>query len=330
MERTGERRRPTGGGRGKKGALPPRERRRLFQLAASMGLFLAVFVSKGMFPDQLSWCQAALGRDADFRGAFSDFGRAVSRGEGVWDTLGVLWVEVFAGGTGPVEADPAWTAMPSAAQRRLAQVREPSDPVSQWGRGARSRSRQPEASPAAEPAQAQPEGAQAVQAVQTAVQQPLATAVAQRYSPEGRALPGQVSLEYYALGLEETVTPVSAPLTSLYGFRDHPMSGEDDFHLGADLGAPLGEEVRAFAAGTVFFVGENDSYGKYLKIAHANGVSTIYAHCSRLLARWGQAVAAGETVALVGETGNATGPHLHFSVLKDGVFLDPLYYLELG
>ena len=85
-------------------------------------------------------------------------------------------------------------------------------------------------------------------------------------------------------------------------------------------------EIGCFADGTVTAVGESSSYGKYITVAHEGGYSTLYAHCSRITASSGQQVALGDPIAEVGETGNATGPHLHFALQKDTVYLDPAYY----
>ena len=75
-------------------------------------------------------------------------------------------------------------------------------------------------------------------------------------------------------------------------------------------------------------VGESSSYGKYCIINHEGGYSTLYAHCSRICASSGAAVGKGEKIAEVGETGMATGAHLHFELQKDGVYLNPIYYVS--
>ena len=74
-------------------------------------------------------------------------------------------------------------------------------------------------------------------------------------------------------------------------------------------------------------VGESSSYGKYCIVAHQGGYTTLYAHCSRVTASSGAAVKRGEKIAEVGETGMATGPHLHFELQRDGVYLNPIYYV---
>lgn len=111
--------------------------------------------------------------------------------------------------------------------------------------------------------------------------------------------------------------------TDGYGWRYHPVTGSLDFHYGDDLAAPSGTPIRAAAGGTVTTAASHDSYGNYLVIRHAGDFQTLYAHCSELLVEAGDTVEAGETVALVGATGMATGPHLHFEVILSGARHDP-------
>ena len=85
--------------------------------------------------------------------------------------------------------------------------------------------------------------------------------------------------------------------------------------------------IHAAADGTVFFSGVMDGYGNVILIDHGNGVVTLYAHQSQLIAGSGQRVARGEVIGLVGSTGHSTGPHLHFEVRVNGVAYDPLAYL---
>ena len=135
-------------------------------------------------------------------------------------------------------------------------------------------------------------------------------------------------MDYVPLGLGETVTPVLGVLTSPFGYRDHPVDGTYAFHYGTDLAADLGTPVQAFADGTVDFIGESEAYGLYIQINHGSGVTSFYCHCSALYAQKGEKVTKGQTIAAVGDTGNATGPHLHLELKQDGVFLNPLYYIE--
>jgi murein DD-endopeptidase MepM/ murein hydrolase activator NlpD len=98
-------------------------------------------------------------------------------------------------------------------------------------------------------------------------------------------------------------------------------------HEGIDIGCGYGAPNRAAAAGTVIHAGWLGGYGNLVVLDHGNGLSTAYAHASSILVSVGQVVAQGETVSLVGSTGNSSGPHLHFEVRVNGVAVDPLLYL---
>lgn len=146
----------------------------------------------------------------------------------------------------------------------------------------------------------------------------------------GPALPENASMDYFELGLAETVTPVLGRITSPYGYRDDPItSGEDEFHVGVDLSAEIGTPVLSFAAGTVDFIGESSGYGLYIQIDHGNGITTFYCHCSQLCVQKGMQVSAGQMIAKTGDTGNTTGPHLHMEMRRHGILLNPEYYIEV-
>lgn len=123
-------------------------------------------------------------------------------------------------------------------------------------------------------------------------------------------------------------TPTEGTISSRFGARTHPVSGEPKFHYGLDIAAPEGTPILAVADGTVSQTG-NNSYGIFLVVDHGGGVSTLYAHCSKLLKKDGQAVTAGEPIAEVGATGIATGNHLHIEVWRAGKILDPENYVML-
>ena len=95
-----------------------------------------------------------------------------------------------------------------------------------------------------------------------------------------------------------------------------------------DLAVPIGTTVRAAAAGKVIFSGTQSGYGRLVIIDHGNGITTRYGHNSKLLVSVGQWVEAGERIALSGNTGNSTGPHLHFEIRINGSSVDPLKYLK--
>ncbi len=115
--------------------------------------------------------------------------------------------------------------------------------------------------------------------------------------------------------------PVSGPVTSGFGARWGRM------HEGIDIAVGEGTPVRAAAAGTVIYAGWMSGYGNLVVVDHGNGLSTAYAHNSSLATAVGQAVAAGEIVSYSGNTGNSTGPHVHFEVRVNGSPVDPLGYL---
>ena len=140
-------------------------------------------------------------------------------------------------------------------------------------------------------------------------------------------LPEGVSMEQAILDFDYT-TPVMGVLTSDFGYREHPIEGEERFHYGIDLAANSGTEIDCFADGTVTAAGESSSYGKYCIVGHAGGYSTLYAHCSRIVVTSGTPVSRGQKIAEVGETGMATGPHLHFELHQDGGYLNPIYYVS--
>jgi murein DD-endopeptidase MepM/ murein hydrolase activator NlpD len=117
------------------------------------------------------------------------------------------------------------------------------------------------------------------------------------------------------------IWPVNGPVTSGYGMRWGRL------HEGIDITAPTGTPIWAAAAGTVIYAGWLGGYGNLVVVDHGNGLATAYAHASAILVFVGQSVAQGETVSLVGSTGNSSGPHLHFEVRVNGVAVDPLLYL---
>lgn len=122
--------------------------------------------------------------------------------------------------------------------------------------------------------------------------------------------------------------PVSGRVSSGFGWRENPLSpGPADFHTGLDIAAAEGTPILAALPGAVADTGYSDSYGNFIHIAHAGGLETHYAHCSAILAKTGENIRQGERIALVGSTGNVTGPHLHFELRQDGLCFDPLAQL---
>lgn len=125
-------------------------------------------------------------------------------------------------------------------------------------------------------------------------------------------------------GVKLTVTPVSGTITSRFGNKESIRSSS---HTGLDIAAPKGTSIKVAASGTVTFAGHSGGYGNVVKVSHGNGIMTYYAHCSKIYVSQGEKVSAGDVIATVGSTGNSTGNHLHFEVVKNGVSLDPQNYL---
>ncbi len=122
----------------------------------------------------------------------------------------------------------------------------------------------------------------------------------------------------------------STYITSKYGNRIHPIFGTKKFHSGVDIGAGAGTNVTAADGGTVSVATYSSSYGNYVMIYHTDGTSTLYAHMSALAVSQGQTVNKGDVLGYVGDTGWASGPHLHFEVRVNGSTTDPLAYFGLS
>lgn len=121
--------------------------------------------------------------------------------------------------------------------------------------------------------------------------------------------------------------PIQGSLTSSYGWRIHPMTGQQAFHDGLDIAAGSGTPIGAAAGGTVKYAGWLGGYGRLVIIDHGDGLETRYAHMSSINVSKGQVVSAGHTIGYVGQTGDATGPHVHFEIRKNGRTLNPRDYL---
>ena len=300
--RTAGRRSAGGSGRRdrRKVALAPRERRRLLQLCVCAVLFLAVFLGRDALPGGMEEGRGELLRvirtDTDFKAAFARLGSAMDRGASGQEIVAQAWRAVLG------MEEPGWSPYVFAA-RDNALYRVEAERLSE--RAGKLVLPIREAAPAPE--------AESTQTDQTAQETPAPEAAEEDADP---------------LGVGETAAPVMAPVSSGFGPREHPIEGREKFHNGLDLAADYGSDIGAFAAGTVDYIGESPAYGQYLQIVHANGVTSFYAHCSRLCVQPGQKVAAGEKVAEVGDTGEVTGAHLHFELKVNGELVDPANYIE--
>ena len=309
MKRTETRRKPTGkrlaGGKRRRnparttsrhtgGDMSRREKRLCLQLVACGGIFVLLVALKLLMPGHLAQAGerigAALEKNIDVQAVFSVIGQAASGEKESEDVLGDVYRAVFGEeeGVEVMQTACVTAGADSAAMEELRSFREEQEE------------------------ELQPEAAEA--AVLTSV----------LYSQE--TLPEGVSLEQAVLGFSYTA-PLNGTVSSPFGYRDHPTAGAERFHYGLDLAAEEGTKIACFADGTVKAVGESSSYGKYLIVTHESGAETLYAHCSAVTVSSGQTVSRGETIAKVGATGMATGPHLHFELQREGVYLNPIYYV---
>mgnify|MGYP001101793585 CR=1 FL=1 len=125
------------------------------------------------------------------------------------------------------------------------------------------------------------------------------------------------------------IAPVTGVAGSLFGERTDPITGNQKVHKGIDIEAEKGASIKAALAGDVTESGADASYGNYIKIRHPDGFTTVYAHCSKLIAKKGQKVEQGDIIARVGDTGASVGAHLHFEIWKDGKPVNPLNYIKV-
>ncbi len=122
--------------------------------------------------------------------------------------------------------------------------------------------------------------------------------------------------------------PVRGWISSGFGTRSSPFSGEKGYHAGVDIANDQGTPARATADGRVSFAGWEGGYGKLVVINHGHGYSTLYGHLNEIKVSTGQSLRRGAAVGLLGSTGDATGPHLHYEVRVYGASVDPQKYLE--
>jgi len=122
--------------------------------------------------------------------------------------------------------------------------------------------------------------------------------------------------------------PVVGKISSAYGWRRNPFGSGRDFHTGIDIRAPRGRTIVASSAGRVVHSGWMGGYGRTVVISHPGGITTLYAHCNRLLVNVGANVNRGQAIAQVGSTGRSTGNHLHFEVRVGGKPGNPIQYLR--
>lgn len=320
-------------GRSRRSTERSQEQVRIIQLAVCLVLFLTIFLGKGIFPQKLSQVRGdiltLISADFDFQEALTNLGESLAGSGTVLSDLGNFCVEVF--GAAPQSEErprPASFTPPRSAEVLDAELKFLSQHADMAGRAAHyadisrfgleltPETVKPE--PSAEEV-TEPEESAAV---------PVAGTVVAMSDYSGQELPKNYTMDQLSLGELETATPVLGHLHSEYGYRDSPINGKYQFHGGVDIGGEMGDPIAAFAAGTVEYIGEDDSYGLYLQLDHGNGVKSFYAHCSKIVVSKGQTVELGEKVAEVGSTGDSTGPHLHLEMKYNSTHLNPAYYVD--
>lgn len=289
-------------------ALPPEERGRLIRLVVCGTVFVLLVAAKLVLPARMEQFNAklaeALSRNMDVQAVFSAVGRGFS-GDASGAVEEVYQAVFHPTAPGETAAETA-ISMPDEilAMDTLRDYQDMLPAIEQEEVPVELRTPKEQAAP---------------------VQTEVSTLAYVLYSDKN--LPEDVSLEQTILDFDYC-TPVCGTLSSPFGYREHPVEGEERFHYGVDLAADTGTAVSCFADGTVTAVGESSSYGKYCIVTHSGGYATLYAHCSRITASSGAEVARGDKIAEVGETGMATGPHLHFELHENGVYLNPIYYVS--
>ena len=171
-------------------------------------------------------------------------------------------------------------------------------------------------------------------------QQEVKLSLNQLYNLRAQALSGRVSRaleggltpsfigDWTQLADAPSIWPVEGRVGSSFGERQDPFNGEGAFHAGLDIEAPMGTPVRATADGDVTEAAQAPGYGREVVLDHGHDVKTVYGHLSRIVVMPGQHIIRGQIVGFVGESGRATGPHLHYEVRVHNVPVNPHKYLR--
>jgi murein DD-endopeptidase MepM/ murein hydrolase activator NlpD len=128
--------------------------------------------------------------------------------------------------------------------------------------------------------------------------------------------------------IKEFLLPVTGTITSLFGYRSDPITGEKDFHKGIDIAAPVGTSVTSVLGGKVVNIGYDSSYGNFVEVQSQSGISEFFAHLSKITVSKGQNISIGGTIGNVGSTGRSTGYHLHYEIRKNGEAINPIDFLK--
>ncbi|AME01802.1 peptidase M23 [Moraxella osloensis] len=167
---------------------------------------------------------------------------------------------------------------------------------------------------------------------QTQQKEDRLASLAQKLSTQPTTIINMPAMGSYAGNGMLTVRPIasSARMSSVFGYRIHPVTGKSQFHKGMDFAAPIGTPIYATGNGVVTFSGWGTGYGRYVEVDHGNGTVTRYAHTSANYVNVGDTVYANQQIAAVGNTGRSTGAHLHYEVRQNGQAINPQTYLAMA
>ena len=297
-------------------------------------MFFVITVLKLAFPAVASEMKSVIVPqiqvDTNFREAMIDLGERITGNDGIVSALGQFYRKIPItetneddGGGEQMEISSAVLAEPGKDKVFLQNAPRPATtPAPGLGSetefpGALSPESAPEAIPELTP-EPTPE---------VTVQPEVITVFLESQSEyAGYEKPNNVTYEMPEIPFEYTC-PAGGFNSSGFGFRRHPLEEKIKFHYGTDIAAYYGTDIQAFGDGTVLVAGNSDSYGRYIIIGHADGFSTLYAHCSVLFVESGDSVEKEQVIAQVGDTGVVTGAHLHFELLRDNIYINPEYYI---
>lgn len=306
----------------------------IIRLITCTAVLIAAIAAKSFFPEKVAeYAETILPmmeNNFDYKAVAQTLGETISGEQTITQAMGEIYVIAFGGGKGEdlkVDQDGAQTQLTPAltplqqlhegAARILTQRVSPQPQQVPDQEGGTEETREQETQ--------QAENNQTAETTNTVVEAFLLNQ--QQFSDYD--LPTNVTYEMPELGITYGC-PRAGTVSSSFGYRSHPMQNTVSFHYGTDIAADTGDAVVAFANGTVIAVADSVSSGLNVSISHDNGVVSRYAHCNEIYVSEGDTVNMGDKIAAAGATGNATGPHLHFELSVNGMYVNPEYYLNFA